>query len=274
MFLNTFKHLLPHGARAWKLTINKKLRQFFDGLALGVPTDFKSFVDLVFFDAFPATTRELELWEQQFNLASNATLTEQERRDRLDGAWKAKGGQSPRYIQDTLQAAGFDVYVHEWWVPGTEPVLNVNTQATARDPFDYLTDANGAQLVISSDNNPDMQDGDALAQDGSTTMPTGYPLVNKYDVLDPQFIGDGALDMQDGDALAQDGSVGLSNLIYKPKEYTIPMDATKYPFFLYIGASTFPLHATIPTSRRNEFESLCLKICPTHLWLGMLIDYS
>jgi len=273
MFLNIFKHLLPR-ARAWKLTTNKLLRQFFDGLANGVPTDYKNYIDFVWFDAFPETTRELNLWENQFNLAPNATLTEQQRRNRLDAAWKAKGGQSPRYIQDTLQAAGFDVYVHEWWVPGSEAAINVSAPATARDPFDYLTDANVILTYISNDGNADMQDGDALAQDGSATTPTGYALVNKYDILSPDFINDGSPDMQDGDAQAQDGGVSSSGLLYKPIQYVIPMDTTKYPFFLYIGAQTFPDHAIVSASRRNEFETLCLKICPTQLWLGMLIDYS
>ena len=31
-FLRVFKHLLPN-ARAWRITVDKKLRQFFEGLS-------------------------------------------------------------------------------------------------------------------------------------------------------------------------------------------------------------------------------------------------
>ena len=107
-------HLLPN-ARAWRLTITKTLRSFFEGLTY-IWTDPREFIDLVWKDIDPATTRELDMWEEQFDLP-NRGLTESERRDRLAAAWKASGGQSPRYLQDTLQAAGFEVYIHEWWDP-------------------------------------------------------------------------------------------------------------------------------------------------------------
>ncbi len=44
MFLNIFKHLLPN-ARAWRLTIDKQLRQFFDGLSRALGDDIKLFFD-------------------------------------------------------------------------------------------------------------------------------------------------------------------------------------------------------------------------------------
>ena len=56
--------------------------------------------------------------------------------------------------------------------------------------------------------------------------------------------------------------------------YVIPADPTKYPYFLYIGAATFPETANIPAARKNEFEQLCLKISPTEQWLGILVTYS
>ena len=114
IWLNTYKHLLPN-ARAWRVTIDKTLRRFFEGLT-GLPEDAKQFYDLLLCDLDPQKTRELSAWENQFGLL-DYILTEQQRRDRLEATWKALGGQSPRYIQDTLQAAGFDVYVHEFFEP-------------------------------------------------------------------------------------------------------------------------------------------------------------
>ena len=273
MFLRIIKHLLPR-ARAWSITIDKTLRRFFDGLAQGLGVPIKLFFDLIYHDTQPQTTREIDAWEKQFGLNSGAVLTEQERRDRLDATWKAHGGQSPRYIQDTLQAAGFNVFLHEWWVPGSEPPLNVIAPAIARDPHDYLT--GGADLIrdVAIDNGVDMQDGDVIAMDGAGTQPPGYPLVNKLLVFAPSTISDGHLDMQDGDILASDGSTGNLQVVYSLKNYVIPTDPLTYPYFLYIGGDTFPNQAIVPSGRKNEFETLCLKICPAHLWLGILVSYS
>lgn len=269
MFFRILKHLLPR-ARAWRLTIEKQLRQLFEGLA-GTGSDIKDYVDLVWLDIFPDTTRELDLWDEQWGLPNTLT-TDQARRDRLNATWQALGGQNPRYIQDTLRAAGFDVYVHEWWVPGSEPTPGTKAAATARDPFTYLDDGATVLRFYACDGGADMQDGDlALAMDGAKNLPAGYPLVNKILEATFAFIGEGNPGMQDGGGVAQDGGQITT---YAVKQYALPADPTKYPYFLYIGGATFPNQANVPVSRKNEFETLCLKICPSHLWLGILVDYS
>lgn len=273
IWLNIFKHVLPN-ARAWRITVEKTLRRFFEGLT-GLPEDVKEFDDLIFSDLDPQQTRELAAWEKQFGLMDTG-LTEQQRRDRLEATWKALGGQSPRYIQDTLQAAGFDVYVHEWWIPSvkhpTGGSVNGDVTPVARDPFTYLDDGTGSLPFTMMDGAADAQDGDTLSQDGGTLTPAGYPLVNKIlAVTTGDLAVDGAAGMQDGDVEAQDGGRFVS---YSQKQYIVPADSTKYPFFLYIGGATFPNQANVLQSRRDEFEDLCLKICPTEQWLGLLVNYS
>lgn len=265
-WLNVFKHVLPK-ARAWRIIIDKALRQFFDGLT-DLPEDIRSFYDFIYLDLFPQTTRFLSFWETQF-AQPDTGLTEQERRDRMDAAWKALGGQSPRYIQDTLQNAGFDVYVHEWWEPASEPNVGVQACATARNPNLYLSGGSTGAGLLMFDGGADSQDGDSVSQDGSTMSPVGYPLVNK--VLVQGFIGDGNAEMQDGDPDAQDGRI-VSEFAFQT--FLIPSDPDKWRYFLYIGGQTFPDQASVPTSRRDEFEDLCLKICPTQAWLGILVTYS
>ena len=272
-WLDVFKHLLPNAA-AWRITVEKPLREFFQGLT-GVAFDVRAFYDGVYSDLDPQQTRELANWEIQFGLMDTG-LTEQERRDRLDAAWKALGGQSPRYIQDTLQAAGFDVYVHEWWEPSAEhPTggsVNGDVTPTLRDPFDYLDDgSDAAQSFLMVDGVESAQDGDEVAMDGSTGTPSGYPLVNKILVASEGAVGDGSAFMQDGGVVSQDGGAVVN---YSIKQYTIPNDPTKFPFFLYIGGQTFPEQANVLETRRDEFEDLCLKICPTEQWLGILVDYG
>jgi len=269
-FFKVFIHLLPTG-KAWRIVIEKQLREFFEGLS-GIGQDGRDFLDNIFRDIDPQTTRELPQWEQQFALRDTG-LTDQERRDRLEGSWSALGGQDPAYLQATLQAAGFDVFVHEWWEPiGGRPAggsVDSDVTPVARNPFTYLDDDPSGNTFLMFDGGADAQDGDTVSQDGGKSAPQGYSLVNK--IVTTSFIADGAADMQDGDPKAQDG--GIDNLFAR-KIYQMPADVTKYPFFLYIGGETFPNQAGVPNSRRDEFEDLCLKICPTEQWLGILVTYS
>lgn len=271
MFLRVFKHLLPTG-RAWRITTEKKLRQFFEGLT-SAPEDVRDYADNVFDAVFPQTTGELPAWENQFGLVSSG-LTEQARRDRLEATWKALGGQDPRYIQDTLQANGFDVYVHEWWVPGTEPAVGVQGAATPRNPFDYLVDVGGSVKYVVECGEPLAECGETGAEAGNTANTiAGYPLVNKLVFTSPDYIVlSGKPDARSGEPEALAGNfVQFTN---RRREYAIPPQMDKWPYFLYIGGETFPTLATVPASRRDEFEDLCLKICPAQQWLGMLINYS
>lgn len=272
-WLDVFRHLLPT-ARAWRLTPDKTLRKFFDGLAQGVPSDAKENFDNIYQDLDPVYTRALSLWEDQFALFDTG-LDDAGRRSRLSATWKAQGGQDPRYIQDTLQAAGFDVYVHEWWEPNpTQPLggsVNGDVVPVVRDPFDYLDDGQTAIPFAAYDSAADMQDGDTVAQDGGTNVPVGYPLVNKLLETSTEFIGDGSPYMQEGDPFAQDGSFLT---IYSRKEYIMPIDPDTFFYYLYIGGETFPEQAVIPQSRKEEFEDLCLKICPLEQWLGIIVAYN
>ena len=261
MFFRIIQHLLPR-AKAWCLTPTKQLRQFFEGLT-DLGSDIKDYFDNVWLDIFPDTTRELDAWEKQFGLLNTLT-DEQERRDRLAATWQALGGQSPRYIQDTLQAAGFDVYLHPWWEePRTEPPV-------LRNPLIVLA-STAFVLYIANCGAVEANCGAVEANCGAALGPTGYALVNKIQASRIGLIQSG---MEAANCGAVEANCGNHISLYAPKEYVVPNDPTKWPYFLYIGGQTYPDHATVSASRRNEFETLVLKICPTQQWLGMLIDYT
>lgn len=263
VFFRQFQHLLPN-SKAWNLTKDKLLRQFFEGLT-GLGGDFKLFQDQIFQDIFPETTRQLDEWELQFGLIFDASLSEQERRDRLLAAWRAVGGQSPRYIQDILQDQGFPVFLHPWWeIPRTEPLVPHN-------PLPLLI-SGGLPLDVASDGTESAQDGRAEMQDGGQLLPPGYPLVNKIVVLQG-VVGqsDGNPNSQDGRAEMQDGR---NFEAYSVFNYVIPTDPDLWHYFLYVGGEVFPDTASIPASRRVEFETLLLKLCPAQQWLGVLVEYS
>jgi hypothetical protein len=256
--VNFFMHLLPRGA-AWFLTpTGKALRRFWEALA-EVRDSAVDYMDDVWADMFPSTTRELTAWEQAFGIF-RLDLTDAERRTRLDGLWKATGGQSPRYIQDTLQNSGFDAYVHEWWqLPATDPPV-------ARNPYTAL----GAFVLGCGD--PEMECGEPLAECGSTTPQNGYMLVNKiYTTRTDYTCLCGEALMECGEATAVCGE--NTGVIFERVDYPVPSDPNQWPYILYIGGATFPDQAVIASSRMEEFEDLLLKICPAQLWIALLVDY-
>lgn len=162
-FFRMLQHLLP-SAIAWRTYAGKRLTQLVEGLS-GAQSDAVAFVDDVSDDLDPRYTRELALWERQFGIPG--TGTEAERRLALAAAWAATGGQSPSYLQGVMQAAGFDVYVHEWWSGGPGPYV-------ARDPRDYTELALIGGLV---------QCGEPLAQCGEPTAQCNRFLANDVGYL-------------------------------------------------------------------------------------------
>lgn len=270
MFIRVFKHLLPRG-RAWRLTVDKQLRRFFEGLA-GTGDEVKEFFDSVWLDIFPKTTRRLSDWERQFSLRSTG-LSEQQRRDRLAAAWRALGGQSPSYIQRTLRENGFDVYVHEWWQTGTEPATGVQGAATPRNPLLHIRREFTRVDLLVECGEAFAACGEEFAESGNSLEPRGYPLVNKVVLTAPDFYAlAGEAVAECGEALAACGDFGTFR--EDEKAYIVPRDPKFWPYFLYIGGETFGETATVDPKRRAEFEELCLKICPAQQWLGILVEYT
>ena len=269
MFLRVLRHLLPN-ARSWRAVLDKQLRQFLVGLA-GFAGQVRTYVDDVWSDLWPGKTQELDSWERQFGLPS-VGLAEQARRDRLDAAWKAQGGQDPRYIEDTLRARGFDVYVHEWWEPGTEPAVGSSACATPRNPLFHIRREFKEAVILVECGEALAQCGEDFAEAGNSVSPRGYPLVNKVLQTVPDIeplCGEPLAAC--GEDLAQCGNyIGFREEI---RPYIVPSDPDKWPYFLYIGGETFGEIAQVPPSRKDEFEALCLKICPTQQWLGILVEY-
>lgn len=271
MFLDMYKHLLPTG-RAWLITIDKTLKRFFLGLS-GTTQGAVSFSDDIFNDVSPLLTRNLSDYEIQFGI-TNTGIDEDERRLRLDSAWKATGGQSPRYIQDTLQANGFDVYIHEWWEPGSTPDIGDSACAIARNPLNILRRSTTDGVIYAGEAGEALAEaGEPIMDAGETVNAVGYVYVN--DILETvprRFVQCGEPLAACGDPSALCGN--FNDFIDIRRTYIIPDDPNKWPYFLYFGGEVFGDCAIVPESRRPEFENLCRRIAPAHLWLGMLINYE
>lgn len=254
-----------------------KLNQFFEGLS-DMPAEARAFADTIIDDIFPDTTSQLDEWDDQFGLP-DVGLTDPQRVTRLDATWSALGGQSPRYLQDVVHANGFaDVFIHQWWevpVIGGVPV--------ARDPRDFLTDG-GPQLtpLLSPFSGPG-EDANNLGEVGmvlgETSDPLGYPLVNiiRTSITIAPGLGDPSMELSDFPAESVPENLAFLgqpiSVTEGVVEYPLPDDPDKWPYFLYFGGETFPDQGSVPSLRRDEFETLLLTLCPGQQWLGVLVDY-
>ena len=264
-FLRLYKHLLPKG-RAWLITIDKTLRQFFQGLTEW-PIDVKVYLDQIWLDIFPETTTQLTEWENQFALSVHTT-DDATRRENLLAAWRAIGGQSPGYIQEILRNAGFDVYVHEWWeIPASTPPVK-------RDPRLYIRDASGEIVYLTEAGEPLAEAGEPIMEAGETLDPLGYLLVNKGPtIFNPIYLTEAGEPLAEaGEPIMEAGN--FFAIDFDPVEYLIPSDPDTWVYFWYVGGETFPELADVLPSRREELEQLVLKMGPAHTWVGMLINYT
>lgn len=259
LFYRVLEHLLPR-SEAWKTYINKTLSAFLVSFVQGFCFT-RHFFDFIFTDIFPQKTRQLDLWEQQFGLITSLP-TEQERRDRLDAQWKAIGGQSPKYIQDILQDSGFNVYVHEWWYYDFDFVSYVicgNTDAVCGNANAYCGNSSAQSRQTRNPN--DWIDSDSV-------------LVNKIQFakkLYTQYVICGNSNAVCGNENAVSG--GFSGIEIQLIKYEIPSDSDLWPYFWYVGGVDFGATVDIPLERKEEFETLILKIKPRQTWVGLFINY-
>lgn len=264
-YFNLFKYLLPK-ADAFKIFIQKPLTKFFEGLT-ALPDDFRTFIENIYMDLFPNSTRSIELWEEQFGIR-NPSSDMVIRKSTIDLAWKLKGGQSANYLQEKLIEAGFtELLVHE-----------NNPEA---DPDNFLSDVflmtcGNSWAVCGND--------DAFA--GKTG---GYVLANGYlpaasDVRD--FLAVCGGNMWTPTYCDQTEAVCgyFEQYILEPKTYPIPNDPDIWGAIFFIGGEvtrdpvthkiTDIAKVVISVDRRQELENLILKIKPVQTWAGMIIDYA
>jgi len=262
-FLRLFKHLLPR-AESWRIEkVQKRLYKFIRGLAFWLEdtnvdmtkAGLRHYADKIYEDLGPATTRQIPMWENQFGIAPDPTLTDAQMRNRIDASWKSLGGQDPQYIQDVLHAAGFtQLFVHEWWQDSGVGALTV--PPTVRSAYRIL------ELGLINDG--------SLGVDGM------------------QCEGDHA--QTDDDHAQCHGSIGatgvshyaLTNLDNDPTP-TVPNDITLWPYFFYITGETWTDNGAapptitfpgVPASQKRELERTILKISPTQNWIGIIVNFT
>lgn len=213
-WVKVFDRLLPK-SRAWSLILDRTLKKFFHGLAV-LPQLVRDHIASILLEAFPQTTSYLGDWSTFFGSPSVLTA------DELEAEWAAFGGQDPRHIQDVLQAAGLNVYVHEWWEPGSNPPV-------ARNPI--------------------------------ALVPTSRVLVNDVNEINKHWIfqfGDGSQFRSDETIYfgAYDG------WYWHPKVYPTPDIESEYPVYWYVCDAVWPQYATIMESQLRTLIRLIYKMKP------------
>ena len=215
----------------------------------------------------PARTSILEDLEKEYAVVPSATATEAERRERL-AVVMFRRSELPTYesLEDKLQDAGFDVYVHAN-SPAVDPALFL-AQAFQMTAGDILPGGNDAQA------------GEAEAYCGQVG---GELLVNgEFFEQEPNYIAlcDEA-EVQCDEAIALAGNFDSINLI--PIEYEIPTEAGYWPLIFFVGglATRDPITdeitdidiAEVPIERRLEFRRIILKYKPMFAWAGLIVVY-
>lgn len=261
-YFKLFKYLFPK-SNAFSLFIQKFLTQFVEGLT-ALPDDFRKYIDQIYLDLFPATTRELSLWEKVFGI-TNPSTDDAIRRNTIDQRWKLKGGQGPDYIQQVLQDNGFDVQVHEN-NPPIDPAFFIG--------ISFIMVAGGFNAYAGR---IDAYAGMAL---------NGELLVNGFIPIETsqrlfEMVA-GGINGYAGNSKAVAGY--FNQYITENKTYTLPTDPLLWPFVFFIGGDatrdpiTHELTAIetvqIPKEREQEFKNLILLIKPAQTWAGLIIEYT
>jgi hypothetical protein len=219
-WVKVFDRLLPR-SRLWGLIIDRPLKRFFSGLSI-VPKTIREHLGSVLLEAFPAHTTYLHDWSEQFGALEDETAQQ------LAAEWGAFGGQSPAYIEGVLRDAGFDVYVHEWWDPGSDPPV-----ARTPSPIDLVD----SSLVLVND-----------------IYEIGKNYLHQFGDNISQFVHDASVRFG-----AYDGyTVTL-------KRYPCPDIPKEYPVYFYVCGETWPEYAVVPEADFRKLIRLIFKIKPVNM---------
>lgn len=258
-WFKVFKLLFPR-SNAFLLFVQKRFTQLIEALT-ALPSDFRQYVDQIWQDIFPSTTRSLDLWEKEFGVLFTPS-GEATRRMNLEAQWSLTGGQDAQYIEDTLRGAGFDVYVHE--------------NIPAVDPDNFLS---GVFVMQAGGPNAYAGRSDAYAgKTGGELLVNGPIFTNVPLVL---AIADGPTAFA-GNQFASAGY--FEELQQIDKIYQITDDPDLWPYFFFVGGvatrdpGTNELtaidYAQIPIEREQEFKTLLLQIKPAQSWAGLIINFT
>lgn len=265
------RSLLPDGP-AWRLPANSNIRAVFRGCASAFDNVAERAAS-TYKDLLPQSTRYLASFNRQLGIDAQAQ-TEQQQRDILEYEWRnLSSNLSAHNLQQTLRAHGFDVYVHEAFDPSTPMTAGAQVSPLYRNPREHVRSTYTTRIYDSGAGEERMQAGEPAAQAGFILEAEGYPLGNiVYETQPVLRVLAGESLAQAGEFTAQAGE--YSDLSRSLADTVIPDGQQYWPYFIYIGAKDFGSLASVSSSRKKEFERLCIQRKPAHCWAAMLIKYT
>lgn len=258
-FFSLIKMLLPK-SHMFSLSIDNTLRRLFASLT-ALPADFREYVDKIFLDVFPHTTRSLNAWIDQFGLRAT-NHKESSNRVLLATEWQAQGSQGADSLQRILNNAGFDVIVHR-----NEPAIDPAT-LLAVEPI--MVAGNAKSIAGSAQS--------FAGRTGGELLVNGYIATNIATYISHA----GNSSMVCGNKRATAGR--FDTVKKRDKIYTLPVDASSWWQCFFVGGNAIrdpETHkivsieqATIPAERKEEFRSILLRYKPAQTWAGLFLNYT
>lgn len=217
----------------------------------------------------PFLTPLLSDLEKEYGIQTDLNLSEEDRRMQLATVvYKGDNGGSKDDLQTALQAAGFDVQVHEN-SPAVDPDIFLNSipfmVAGGDNAFAGFFPVNPGEYTSIAGKTG----GDLLVNGAVFEQRPDYTSVADED------------NMVAGNGSAQAGR--FTELIQEEIVYPIPDDPASWPFFFFVGgdatrdgsgALTAIETADVPRSRQVAFERIILRYKPIHSWAGLIINYT
>lgn len=239
--------LFPTG-EAYNFTPNGYVDKLLNAVTEGeeqVVSDIKAILHSILPDSASFDTADAVKWEIALGITPDLSSTLEQRKqvilDKLTHPQDIPARQSAQYMEDTLRAAGFDVYVHEN-LDGSriENIVTSNTEQLGDDQLD------GNQLGTPISANPDR-----FAPVGFGDVQLGTHQLGEHAYIDKVV---NHLEYEK-DVFYKIAEPGLTNVIY-------------------VSGATRPEYTDVPANRRSEFRELILLLkrakCPAIL----LINYT
>ena len=195
---------------------------------------------------------DTENWERVFGLSPADSMTLEERRQVIIAKQQYPNGVIDRghwkFIQDQLQANGFDVYIHENRTVATtfitqcglsqcSETTQCGSQNDPTEVFEAVEPDSSYTEICANFLEPEL---DATVFDSGGGTYCGFAQCGE--------------DTQCSDPFSEDRNQQLS-----------------YTFF--VSAETYPNKANIPLDRKDEFRELLLKLKPMHTAAFLFINY-
>lgn len=246
-FSKLFKQLFPTG-RVFKVSDGSNINRFISVVSdvlSGVDDDARAVLNSILPDNDEFTAEDATDWENRLGMISNPLVSLDDRKAaiirKMNHPGDIKARQSHDYLQDSLQAAGFDLYVYE----------NIPEQS----PSDVLYPFSGTA-----------QQGDGQQGD--------FEQGDVFSVYPDLFI-----EVQQGDIQQGSFQQGWFEYIKKVANHIDePLDAffdvgSNYRSTFFIGGPVLGEFADIDANRQDELRQLILKLKPVQTVSYMFINY-